>query len=244
MLTSEAEDNWELFFANIKNEDYKENFLEGFAGMIVNGLEMYDSIPRDSVLGQAPLLVNGFLIANKLPGYNSKKPLESVLKIVTKAWKVYSPVADVDIGPHIEMISQALSQAYQSQSHGNSFTKLSSKEKKALITRMVDSEIISPVQSVWSAYDKSRTETTCSKHLLCLVNLREVKTVAGSARLVISSDRNTYIDIFISAELPLLRGLVWWPAGPSAGAPSRSTGASTRRCGRAPRARTAAWPFP
>jgi len=186
VLTSEAEDNWELFFANIKNEDYKENFLEGFAGMIVNGLEMYDSIPRDSVVGQAPLLVNGFLIANKLPGYNSKKPLESILKIVTKAWKVYSPVADVDIGPHIEVISQALSQAYQSQSHGNSFTKLSSKEKKALITRMVDSEIISPVQSVWSAYDKSRTETTCSKHLLCLVNLREVKTGAGSARVAVA----------------------------------------------------------
>ena len=184
VLTAEAEDNWELFFANIKNEDYKENFLEGFAAMIVNGLEMYESIPRDSMLGQAPLLVNGFLIANKLPGYNSKKPLESVLKIVTKAWKMYSPVKDVDIGPHIEVVTEALSQAYQAQSQGNSFTKLSSKEKKALITRMVDSEIISPVQHVWSAYDKSRTEPTCAKHLLCLVNLREVKTGAGVARSV------------------------------------------------------------
>ena len=183
-MTAEAEDNWDLFFANIKNEDYKVNLLEGFAGMIVNGMEMYDSIPRDSLMGQAPLLVNGFLIANKLPGYNSKKPVESVLKIATKAWKLYSPVKDVDIEPHIEVVSEALSQAYQAQSHGNSFTKLSHKEKKALITRMVDTEIISPIQNVWSAYDKSRTEPTCAKHLLCLVNLREVKTGAGSARLV------------------------------------------------------------
>ena len=185
MLTTEAESNWELFFSSIKNEDYKENFLDGFADMVVKGLEMYDSIPRDSMLGQAPLLVNGFLIANKLPGYNSKKPVESVLKIVTKAWKMYSPVKDVDIGPHIEVVIEALSQAYQAQSHGNSFLKLSSKEKKALISRMVDTEIISPVQSVWGAYEKSGTEPSCSKHLLCLVNLREVKTGAGSARLVI-----------------------------------------------------------
>ena len=101
-------------------------------------------------MGQASLMVNGLLVANKLPGYNSRKPVESLTKIAVKAWKLYSPVKEVDIAPHIETVIQALSQAYQAQSHGNSFSKLNSKEKQSLISRLIDAELISPIQAVSS----------------------------------------------------------------------------------------------
>merc|ERR1712240_436010 len=106
-------------------------------------------------------MVNGLLVANKLPGYNTRKPVESLTKIADKAWKLYSPLKDVDIAPHIETVSQALSQAYQAQSHGNSFNKLSSKEKQFLIFFIN--------LQVWSVYSKSQSAPQCSSHLLCLV---------------------------------------------------------------------------
>ena len=102
------------------------------------------------MLGQASFMVNGLLVANKLPGYNTRKPVESLTKIADKAWKLYSPLKDVDIAPHIETVSQALTQAYQAQSHGNSFNKLSSKEKQSLISRLIDAELVSPIQAVSS----------------------------------------------------------------------------------------------
>jgi len=182
ILTKEVENNWDLFFASIKNEDYKENFLDKFASYVVQGYDFYQNIPSNSIMGQASLMVNGLLVANKLPGYNSRKPVESLTKIAVKAWKLYSPVKDVDIAPHIETVIQALSQAYQAQSHGNSFSKLNSKEKQSLISRLIDAELISPIQAVWSVYSKSQSAPQCSSHLLCLVNMREAKTNAGPAR--------------------------------------------------------------
>ena len=35
VLTTEVENNWDLFFNSIKNEDYKENFLDSFASFVV-----------------------------------------------------------------------------------------------------------------------------------------------------------------------------------------------------------------
>ena len=80
------------------------------------------------MLSQASLVVNGFLMANKLPSYSARKPVESVTKIAVKAWKLYSPAKDsVDIAPVLQAVTEAVSGAWQAQSRGNSFASLSSK---------------------------------------------------------------------------------------------------------------------
>ena len=92
------------------------------------GLDFYEGIPANSMLSQASLVVNGFLMANKLPSYSARKPVESVTKIAVKAWKLYSPAKDsVDIAPVLQAVTEAVSGAWQAQSRGNSFASLSSK---------------------------------------------------------------------------------------------------------------------
>ena len=150
ILTKEAESNWDLFFASITNEDLKENFLDSLASYAVQSYDWFESIPVDGMLSQAPLLINGFLMSQKLPSYNSKKPAESIKKIVVKLWKKFgSPVKDLDIADIFDKsIETSTNFLKQLDSEEVDFDKLSTKEKEAFVSRTVDHHIVSPVQSV------------------------------------------------------------------------------------------------
>jgi len=177
ILTKEAESNWDLFFASITNEDLKENFLDSLASYAVQSYDWFENIPVDGMLSQAPLLINGFLMSQKLPSYNSKKPAESIKKIVVKLWKKFgSPVKDLDIADIFDKsIETSTNFLKQLDSEEVDFDKLSTKEKEAFVSRTVDHHIVSPVQSVWTVYSTSQSKPQCSEHLLCLINMREAQ---------------------------------------------------------------------
>ena len=80
------------------------------------GYEMYQSIPANSIAGQSSTVINAFLMSQRLPAYNTKKPLESLTKIAVKAWKQFSPMKEVDIEPYLKAVIDALNTAYESQS--------------------------------------------------------------------------------------------------------------------------------
>ena len=138
------------------------------------------------MLSQVPLLVNGFLVSYKLPRFDSNNVVGSLTRIVSKAIQTIGGMKNLEIAPYIESATEALSQAYEAQAKGNSFSKLSSTEKQALITRMMDQEVVSPLQSVWTAFSRSRAEPQCAEHLMCLVMMREVKTSANPARVAVT----------------------------------------------------------
>ena len=152
----------------------------------LQGFDFFNGIEKGSVLSQVPLLVNGFLVSYKLPRFDPNNAVGSLTKIVSKAIQTYGGMKNLDIAPYIESATEALNQAYQAQAKGNAFSKLSSAEKQALITRMLDQEVVSPLQSVWTAFSKSKAEPQCSEHLLCLVMMREVKTSANPARVAVT----------------------------------------------------------
>ena len=122
----------------------------------------------------------------KLPRFDSKNAMGSLTKIVSKAIQIYGGMKNLDIAPYIESATEALNQAYQAQAKGNTFSKLSSTEKQALVTRMLDQEVVSPLQTVWTAFARSKAEPQCAEHLMCLVMMREVKTSANPARVAVS----------------------------------------------------------
>jgi len=185
VLTKEAESNWGMFFDSIENSDYKENILESIADYVVKGYDFVQNIPSNSMLAQAPLLINGFLMSYRLPAFDSRSPMDSITKIAAKSIKLYSPWKKLDITPHAKLVTEALTQAYQKQAKGNTFSKLGSEHKKALIARVLDSELVSPVQTVWGVYSHATTHQHCAEHLLCLVNHHEMKMKEGQTRLAV-----------------------------------------------------------
>merc|ERR1711936_1148349 len=185
IMTKEAESNWDSFFHSINNEDYKVQIIDSFSSSLVQIFDFFNGIEKGSVLSQAPLLVNGFLLSNKLPRFDSNNPIGSLTKIVTKCIQKYAGMNILDMTPYIESVSEALSQAYQTQAKGNTFSKLTSKEKQSLITRLLDLEVVSPLQTVWTAFTKSREQPGCEEHLMCLVSMMAVKTNSSPARLAV-----------------------------------------------------------
>ena len=165
-MTKEAESNWGMFFDSIENSDYKENILESISTYLIKvingfvtaafilistlfqGHDMYQNIPSNSMMAQAPLLINGFLVSYRLPVFDARSPVDSITKIIAKSIKLYSPWKKLDIAPHAKLVTDALTQAYQTQAKGNTFAKLGNEEKKALIARVLDAELVSPVQTV------------------------------------------------------------------------------------------------
>jgi len=185
VLTKEAQSNWGMFFDSIENSDYKENILDSVASYIVKGYDFVQNIPKDGMLAQAPLFINGLLISYRLPAFDSRAPLDSITKIVAKSVKLYSPWKKLDITPHAKMVIDALNQAYQAQAKGNTFSKLGQEEKKALLARVMDAELISPVQTVWTVYSHASTKSECAEHLLCIINQQELRENQGQTRLAV-----------------------------------------------------------
>merc|ERR1740128_1405884 len=104
------------------------------------------------------------------------KPVESLTKIVNKSLKLFTSWK-VDITPHVEAVTTTLGQVYTKQARGNSFSSLSDKERKSLLARILEEELVNPVQAVWSVYSHVSQHRQCQEHLLCMVNHREFKNI-------------------------------------------------------------------
>jgi len=183
IVGSEAEWNWSMFFNNIENSDYKENFMDTLSEYIVIAYEFVTNPPKDSMLSKAPILINGFLISNRIPAFDSKKPVESLTKIVNKCIRLFT-TWKLDVTPYAKVIKDAVSQAIKTQAGDNSLSSLKFHEKKSLISRMLDTELMTPVQTVWSVYrhvSADKKQAKCASHLLCQINKRERENLTRQA---------------------------------------------------------------
>jgi hypothetical protein len=50
----------------------------------VDAYEFFENPPKGSTLARAPVLLNGFLIANRLPAFDTAKPVESAIQLLNK----------------------------------------------------------------------------------------------------------------------------------------------------------------
>jgi hypothetical protein len=184
VLGEEAEWNWRLFFSNIENSEYKDSFLDSLADYAVQGYTFVQSPPRDSVLNQIPLMINGFLISYRIPAFDARAPLKSLTAILNKCIRLFTTYK-TDTTPYVKDLEKALSQTLERQLKGIKFAKLTVSEKKSLISSMIDSEVVSPVQMVWDVYKQAVSQPQCAEQFLCLTNMKEKKSKQGQTRLAV-----------------------------------------------------------
>jgi len=176
ILSEEAGDSWGIFFDKIQNTDYRTSMMEAAAQYIVMGYTFLHNPPQDSMMAKVPVLLNGLLISQRLPALDMKKPVESLTKIANKAIALFT-TWKLDITPHVKTVQGTLTQVYEKQAKGNKFASLSAKEQKSLVARILEEEIVDPVQAVWSVYGHGKKHQECQEHLLCLLNQREFKNI-------------------------------------------------------------------
>jgi hypothetical protein len=51
---------------------------------LVNAYEFFENPPKGSTLARAPTLINGFLIANRIPAFDTNTPVDSLIKMLNK----------------------------------------------------------------------------------------------------------------------------------------------------------------
>jgi len=176
ILGKEAEYNWGSFFDKIQNPDYKDAIMESAAEYIVTGYDFIQNPPKDSMLTKAPVILNGLLISQRLPALDMTRPVDSVTMIVNKGIKLFT-TWKLDIAPYVKTVTNVLTQVYEKQAKGNKFSALSTREKKALLARIMEEELVGPLQTVWAVYSHVTSQAQCQEHLLCVINQREFRSI-------------------------------------------------------------------
>lgn len=185
LVHEEAEWNWAQVFDNFENTDYKEKILEQMSEYLVYFYEYVENPPKQ--LKKVPMLVNGLLMTNGIPTFDVNKPEKSIIGIANKCIKLFTTVKGFDTGPYVKAISSALTKAYSRQAKGNKWSDLSSTQRSYLLARLIDTEIVEPMQSVWSVYTHSVQNLECAQYLLCLVNHNEQKNNVDSRIAVVKA---------------------------------------------------------
>jgi len=181
ILGEEAEWNWTMFFDNIDNKEYRTDLVEILAEYGVKGYDLVLSPPSDSVLAQLPLMINGFLISYRIPAFDSQAPTKSLIAMLNKCVRLFT-VWKLDTTPYVNQAHQAVTETFKKQLNGRLFAKLSTEEKKSLLSHMIDSELISPVQTVWAVYIQAVSQPQCSEQFMCILNQRVKKSSQGQTR--------------------------------------------------------------
>jgi len=172
LVHKEAEWNWSQVFANIENSDYKETTLRQLSQFLVETYEYMVNPPKGSIMAKLPFFLNGFLISNGIPSFDSKKPVDSIIAIINKCIRLFT-VSKLDVKPFVRALSEGISKSFATHSKGIKLADLSTTEKVHLIARLLDSELVEPMQTVWTVYSHSVDNLGCAKHLLCQVNYIE-----------------------------------------------------------------------
>jgi len=186
VLGEEAEWNWGLFFANIENSEYRTSFVDSAAENVVKGYNMILHPPRDSVVSQLPLMINGFLISYRIPAFDSNTPTKSLIAILNKCIRLFT-TWKLDTTPYVKQVHEAFTESFEKQMKGRTFDKLSSEEKKAVISLLIDSELVSPIQTVWQVYKQAASQPQCAEQFMCSINQREKKSKQGRTRQAVVS---------------------------------------------------------
>jgi len=173
LVHEEAEWNWGQVFDNFENSDYKEKILEQTAAFIVSYYEYFEKPPKS--LAKVPALINGFLLSNGMPTYDSKNPQTSIIAIINKGVRLFSTIKGFDSAPYVKAITNMFAKAMSRHSKGNKWSELKNIERSNLLARVLDTELVEPMQNVWSVYTHSVNNLVCAQHLLCQVNANEKK---------------------------------------------------------------------
>jgi len=185
LVHEEAEWNWAQVFDNFENTDYKEKILSQTSEYLVYFYEYYENPPKS--LKKVPVLVNGFLMTNGIPTFDMKKPEQSIIAIANKGIKLFTTVKGFDTAPYIKALNNAATKALSRQSKGNKWTDLNSTQRSYLLARLIDTELIEPMQGVWTVYTHSVNNLSCAQHLLCQINHNERKNNVDSRIAVVKA---------------------------------------------------------
>lgn len=185
LVHEEAEWNWAQVFDNFENSDYKEKILSQSSEYLVYFYEYFENPPKS--LKKVPVLVNGFLMTNGIPTFDMKKPEQSIIAIANKGIKLFTTVKGFDTAPYIKAVNSAFSKALSNQSKGNKWSDLSSTQRSYLLARLIDTELVEPMQTVWTVYTYSVNNMSCAEHLLCQVNHNERKNNVDSRIAVVKA---------------------------------------------------------
>jgi len=181
VLGKEAEFNWDLFFSNIGNSEYKSSFIESLAEYSLKTYNFIQNPPRDSMLSQIPLMINGFLISYRIPAFDARNPTKSLIGILNKCIRLFTTYK-LDTTPYVNQVHKAFTESLERQLKGRHFDKLSSKDKKTLISQLIDYELVSPIQTVWEVYRQAASQPQCAEQFMCTINQKEKKTKKGQTR--------------------------------------------------------------
>lgn len=182
LLSAEAEWNWSKFFANIDNNDYKDMFTDRLSEYIVMGYDAVQNPAPGSMLATGPVLLRGLLISYRIPVYDPKKPTESLTAMINKCIKLFT-TWKLDVTPYVATMSQVAQEVYEKQLKGNKFGDLNAEQKKAFLSRTLDSELVQPLQMVWQVFHHTTDgNPACGSHLLCAINRKEYNSGLGDSR--------------------------------------------------------------
>lgn len=174
ILGKEAQWNWDLLFNSIDNSEYKEHFIESLADFVVQAHNFIQNQALDSRLSQIPLIINGFLISYRIPAFDINAPTKSLIAILNKCIKLFTTYK-TDTTPYVHQLRDAVMESMNSYLKNENFIMMSPTLKKTTVSKVIDKEIITPIQEVWEVYRHVVKEPKCSKALMCLLNLEDKK---------------------------------------------------------------------
>ena len=106
------------------------------------GYDLVINQPKDSTLSKVPAVMNELLASQGLPAIDTKNPVDSLTKIANKAIKLFT-TWKLDLTPHVKEAREVYEKIYEKHAKGNKFEKLSGKEKKALLVRLLAEVFVS-----------------------------------------------------------------------------------------------------
>jgi len=172
ILGKEVEYNWRLFFNQILNSSYKQEFIQKISGAAVRSYEYVKNPPSNSPLNQLPLIMNGFLMTYKLPAFDVNAPAKSISAVLNKSIKMFT-TKKFDTSPFIETSYNTISEALGKHIKEPEFSKKSTDMKIEMVSAVMEIEMIQPILKVWQVYSQAADQPECSAKFLCEINRLE-----------------------------------------------------------------------
>ncbi|XP_040568135.1 uncharacterized protein [Lepeophtheirus salmonis] len=166
-LKKESEWNAQMFFDSMENSDYKNGILKMLSSLIAK------IIAQGEILFGSPserglLLMNGLLLSQGIPAYNTKRPIYSLGVAVNKAIKLFTTFR-FDVSPYISTIEDLFKELTES-AQWKLFFSLDEVQRVTAIQRFIDDEVTEHIGDLWSmhSYMSKNNKWNCIERFLCL----------------------------------------------------------------------------
>ncbi|CAB4065062.1 unnamed protein product [Lepeophtheirus salmonis] len=166
-LKKESEWNAQMFFDSMENSDYKNGILKMLSSLIAK------IIAQGEILFGSPserglLLMNGLLLSQGIPAYNTKRPIYSLGVAVNKAIKLFTTFR-FDVSPYISTIEDLFKELTES-AQWKLFFSLDEVQRVTAIQRFIDDEVTEHIGDLWSmhSYMSKNNKWNCIEIFLCL----------------------------------------------------------------------------